>query len=73
MKRAEVEAFVKKLAETPAWIRELQTAPVRGSYGNKVMAGFALFLFLLEELEIPSVTFSPLELADGFMLEKLRK
>lgn len=73
MKRAEVEAFTQKLIDMPAWIRELQAAPIRATYGNKILAGFALLSFLFEELDLASVTFSPLELADGFMLEQLRK
>lgn len=69
----EITAFLDKLATNKAWFEELRTECVRKAYGGKVLSHLTLMSHLITEYGLaPRAVFTSGEMAEGFVLEKLR-
>ncbi len=70
---ADIEAFLARLAATPRWFEDLRSDCIRQAYGNKVLGHLTLVSHLLGEYALaPRIVFTSGEMAEGFILEKLR-
>ena len=70
---ADLNTFLDKLATNKAWFEELRSECVRRAYGAKVLSHLTLMSHLMTEYGLAArAVFTSGEMAEGYILEKLR-
>ncbi len=68
-----VNTFLAQLTEKKDWFEELRAECVRKAYGGKVLGHLTLLAHLVSEYGLsPRVVFTSGEMAEGFILERLK-